>query len=419
MFNPSKLPAGLAAAAFGGTINTSKRFATPAMESAAKQYAEIHGCDVKTMSPERMRLMLALGAMQEQHAAESIGAGMLRRGDNGFSFAAGVPLRATENTTAADIADFTTQQIAYVRDLAEAWVLPEITTTIPLTGPTGFVHNENATRADSDAAYEVGSALLEGNDPTYTNCPTACEASNGVDLSITDTLVEYVCKRIAATYCYPANFAVQSQYGFRLDDRLLEYMREKLKRDVQKEVIDDMVANAGSVILWDATPAGGSYYASANPNEWQATLFQQIVEADSDIVANPEGRVGGATMVLADLLSVTRLRKLLPFQIRANYSSPATLNNSSIDEMQAAFGIIRDGAYPVVRVPTMADNTMLVQRKDDRDPTYAYLPWIVMQSMGMLLDPEKASVKMGMIHLYAKKAIRPGRMVEIRITPEV
>ena len=29
-----------------------------------------------------------------------------------------------------------------------------------------------------------------------------------------------------------------------------------------------------------------------------------------------------------------------------------------------------------------------------------------------------ASVKMGMMHLYAKKAVRSGRMVEIRITPE-
>lgn len=413
MFHPSRLPPGLAAVTEGNVIPTHRKW-TPALEAAAKQYAEANGCDVSTMSPARQRLMLSLGAIQEQHARES----RLIVGREGMQFGSGPAMRAQENTTAADIADFTTQQIAYVRDLAEAWVVPEIATTIPLTGPTGFVHRENATRANSDSAYEAGTALLEGKDPSYSDCPAACAAANGVDLSIDSELVEYVCKRLAATYCYPANFAVQSQYGFSLDGRLLELMREKLQRDVQTEIIDDMVANAGDIILWDATPAGGSYYASANPQEWQATLYNQIVEADSRIVADPQGRVGGATQILADLLTVTRLRKLVPFRIRGDYATAQTLNNPAIDEMQAAFGIANFGMYPVVRVPTMADNTMLIQRKDDRDPTYVYCPWIVLQSLGMLLDPSLAQVKMGMIHLYAKKAVRPGRMVEIRITPE-
>ena len=41
---------------------------TPASRAAARQYAEANGCDVKTMSPARQRLMLSLGAIQEQHA---------------------------------------------------------------------------------------------------------------------------------------------------------------------------------------------------------------------------------------------------------------------------------------------------------------------------------------------------------------
>ena len=413
MFHASRLPPGLAAVTEGNVIPTHRKW-TPALESAAREYAEAAGCDVKTMSPERMRLMLSLGALQERHASES----RLSIGSRGLQFGGAPAVAARENTTPADIDNFTTQQIAYVRDLAEAWVVPEIATTVPLTGPTGYIHRESATRADSDSAYIAGTALLEGIDPSYSDCPAACGAANGVNLSITPELVEYVCKRLAAVYCYPANFQVSSQYGFSLDGRLNELMREKLQRDVQTEIIDDMVANAGEIILWDATPAGGSYYASANPAEWQATLYNQIVEADSRIVADPQGRVGGATQILADLLTVTRLRKLVPFRIRGDYATAQTLNNPAIDEMQAAFGIANFGMYPVVRVPTMADNTMLVQRKDDRDPTYVYCPWIVLQSLGMLLDPELAQVKMGMMHLYAKKAVRPGRMVEIRITPE-
>jgi hypothetical protein len=184
------------------------------------------------------------------------------------------------------------------------------------------------------------------------------------------------------------------------------------------EVIDDLVANAASIIDWDATPDPTSWYASADPSIWQATLYTQIVEADKRIVANPDGRIGGATQVLADLDAEARLAKLIPYRHRSDWGGPATLNNAQIDAMQASFGITQLNRYPMLRVPTMADNTLIVQRKDDSDPTYVYCPWIVMQSLGMLLDPDLAQVRGGMIHLYAKKAVRPGRIVEIRITPE-
>lgn len=417
MFNVNRLPQALRDLTEGNTIACHRPWAL-ALEANVKKFAADRGCDVEKMSPQRMRLFAAMAALQTAHFDDARESGQLAFGRDGVSFGEGVGLRARENTTPADIADFTTQQIAFVRELAEAWVIPEIATTIPLTGPTGFVHRENATREDSDAAYEAGTPILEGKDPGYSDCPSACAEANGVDYAIDSELVTYVCKRLKATYCYPANFQVQSQYGFTLDSRLLWFLREKLLRDVQNEIIDDMVANAGSVILWDATPAVGSYYETANPQEWQATLYNQIVQADSDIVADPEGRVGGATQVLADLLTVTRLRKLVPFRIRADYASAQTLNNADIDAMQANFGIAMLGQYPTVRVPTMADNTMLVQRKDDADPTYVYCPWVPLHSLGMLLHPEKAQVQMGMMHLYAKKCIRPGRLVEIRITPE-
>jgi hypothetical protein len=417
MFHASRLPRALAEQASNGTIRTDLRW-KPALEAMAKEFAADHGCNVETMSPQRQRLMFALSAMQTLHTQEAASQGQLARGRNGFSFADGPGLRAQENTVPGDIADFTTQQIAYVRDLAEAWVVPEFTTVVPLTGPTGFIHREHAVRANSDDVYAEGYALLEGKDPSYSDCPAPCGEANGVDLTISSELVEYTCKRLKWVYCYPANFQVRDQYGFNLDARLMEYTRLKLLRDVQAEVVDDLVANAGDVIFWDATPPVGTYYETANPDEWQATLYDQIVEADKRIVADPDGRVGGATQVLTDLNSEARLAKLIPFRLRSDWGGPATLNNAQIDAMQQSFGITMLNRYPMLRIPTMADNTMIVQRKDDADPTYVYCPWIVMQSLGMLLDPDLAQVRGGMIHLYAKKVVRPGRIVEIRITPE-
>ena len=45
MFHASRLPPGLAAITEGGVIPTHRGW-TPALEAAAKQYAEANGCDV-------------------------------------------------------------------------------------------------------------------------------------------------------------------------------------------------------------------------------------------------------------------------------------------------------------------------------------------------------------------------------------
>ena len=407
-------------------------FEDATLEAKARESARKYGLFADKTDAQRAvlasrdRLFYALGQNQRVATESAAAQGQFFRGPTGVALnpmAVGMPahgalVRAEETTGAASIADFTRQQLAFVRDLAEQWVIPEICTTVAMTGPTAFVHRLNALRGDADDAYSAGTHLLVGNDPSYSDCPTECTDANDVDLSITSELVEYTCKRLKGQMSFVATQAAISQYGINLEGEVTYYIREKLKRDVQKEVIDDMVANAGTTIDWDATPAGGSYYASANPDEWQATLYDQIVEADADIVADPEGREGGATMVLGDLLSVTRLAKLNPFRIRTDFSAPATLNGANIDRMSQYFQVEQAGIYPVVRVPTMADNTMLVQRKDDANPTYVYAPWVALQSLGMFLDPATACMRVGVIHLYGKKAVRPGRMVQIRITPE-
>lgn len=427
------LPAEIQALTGGrNCIPVHRAFESADVEAKAQEAAKKYGLFAdrtdaqRAALADRARLFYTVGLNQKIATESAAAAGQFFRGPLGLAvnpMAVGMPasgalVSATETTGAASIADFTRQQLAFVRDLAEAWVIPEIATTIPMTGPTAFVHRLHALRGDADAAYSAGTELLVGNDPTYSDCPTECTDANDVDLEITSELVEYTCKRLKGQMPFVASQAAQSQYGINLEGEVSYYIREKLKRDVQKEVIDDMVANAGSTIDWDATPAGGSYYASANPDEWQATLYDQIVEADADIVADPEGRVGGATMVLGDLLSVTRLAKLNPFRIRTDFSAPATLNSATIDRMSQYFQVEQAGIYPVLRVPTMADNTMLVMRKDDNDPTYVYAPWVQLQSLGMFLDPATACMRVGMIHLYGKKAVRPGRLVEIRITPE-
>lgn len=396
--------------------------------AAARKYGVFKDVDPSKLGAyaDRDRLFYTLAMQQRIEAQEAAAAGRVFGGNGSFVMnpadlgmgANGAPRLAIETTGAADIADWTKQQIAFVRDLAEQWVIPEICTTVAMTGPTAFVHRLAALRGDSDAGYAQDSHLLVGNDPYYSDCPTECTDANDVDLNITSELVEYTCKRLKGQMSYVAAQAAQSQYGVNLEGEVRYYILEKLKRDVQNEVIDDMAANVGDTIDWDANVPGGGYYASANPDEWRSTLYDQIVQADADIVADPEGRVGGATMVLGDLNAVSFLAKLNPFRIRTDFSAPATLNGANIDRMNQYFQVEKAGIYPLVRVPTMASWSLLVQRKDDNDPTYVYAPWVALQSLGMFLDPATACMRVGAIHLYGKKAVRPGRMVGINITPE-
>jgi len=400
----------------GGCLDLGRRY--QALGAYYKALDEAGGVAryAKARSPAQ-RLNLIASQMAAQEAWSK---GLVRNGVMANHFGGGVlgewPGQPTSKPTAEaqvvpdDIAAFITQQLLFVEDLYEQFDWLEIITTIPMQGPRAFIHERQFTRCDDDGVYSSGSALNEGLDPSYTECPTDCGTANRICVTIGSETIEAECRRVGADYCWPAQWHLSSQYKMNLDAMLNEGMSIALKRDIQAAGLAALVASAGGSATFSRTPPVGSYFETANPLEYQRTYWETIRDLDMDIVRAVDGR-RGANILAGDPNSIQYLQELVPLDINHNLNAPRDgITMGSATEYENFQGTMRGGRYNTFLFPTMPEDTLLVMVRDDREPTFVFAPWIPFTDIGPLTLPLEAQTQMGMITLYGQTVIRPGRI---------
>lgn len=407
----------------GGCLDLGKRY--KALESFYKALDEAGGVKryAKARNPNE-RLNLVASQMAAQQAwmgsvtkgrtfAAHFGGGVLGKwpGQPGSA-----PEKAAEQVVPDDIAAFTTQQLLFVEDLYEQFDWLDIVTTIPMQGPRAFIHERQFTRCDASEHYSAGSALNEGLDPSYSECPTDCGTANRICVTIGSETIEAECRRVGADYCWPAQWHLSSQYGMNLDAMLNEGMSIALKRDMQAAGLNAIVASAGGTATFSRTPPIGSYYQTANPLEWQRTYWETIRDLDMDIVRAVDGR-RGANILAGDPNSIQYLQELVPLDINHNLNAPREgIAMGTATEYENFLGTMRGGRYATYLFPTMPEDTLLVMVRDDREPTFVFAPWIPFTDIGPLTLPLEAQTQMGMITLYGQTVVRPGRIQALLLT---
>jgi hypothetical protein len=386
----------------------------PLMEVMSEAYMEATGNDIDlTKLPmERQRLLASLGENVIAHHAAAVAAGagesLLRA-----SAEARQKLGLKETVTSADIVAFTTQQLAYVVDVFAPFIVQDVVSTVTMLGPTAYVHRQTFRREDACGFYSANSALVDGLDPACSECPAECDPSNGIDVEITASLVEAECRRLAGQYCIPANYHFSSQYGGNLADVLMEGITIELRRHIQAGLLALIVASAGGTHTWNRTPAAGSYWASANENEWKRQLWTVIRSANREILKDPDGRVS-ARILLGDVDGIGVLEDVVPLELVDQ--QPTNFSFGRADEMSAYLGRTKQDRFDVYRfLEGLPTDTLVLLDRNDQDPTVVFAPWIPITSMGMLTDPETGRVKIGAITLYGQTVLRPKRIRTISI----
>lgn len=412
-------PASLQMDGAEGGVLIHKRFANSKLERALNEHmerlSEVYAAhtgvtlDLTKLPRDRQRMLSVVSQNIIEHVRHCVASGRLDILAKTPEFRA---MFLKESTGTADVAAYTTQQLVFAVDQF-AMRSFDFLTQIPMTGPTAYVHRMLWEREDTAGFYTAGADLVDGLDPTYTECPTECTAANGIDLQVTSETVTAECRRLAATYCIPANWHMSSQYGRELPDMLELGLSEELARTTHADVVETVRANAGNTITsWTRTPAGGSVWESLNINEWKRELWQRVKTAQRNILLDPDGRVP-AMHIVGDVAGIGVLEDAVPTEF---VPFNADLLNSQGDAKSNFFDTVRAGQFMVHRViEGLPEDTLIVLARDDADPTYVYAPWIPITALQPFEDPEQAQVKLGAITLYGQSAIRSGRIEEIDI----
>jgi len=323
-----------------------------------------------------------------------------------------------ENIIPNDIAQFTKQSLAMVDMVFEQIVIDQLVDVRTMDGPTAFVHSMAYKQTDQ-GLYGPGENFNTGLDPNYSDCPAETEQSScadgaGVDFELSADVVTADCKRLQARYTVQAEQDLESQYGESMSDRLRNFMATELRREMQGEVIDQLIANALTSLSWSQTPAG--IYASLDPKIYQETLYDAIQEADNGIFKSADG-FRGANWIAGDPDGLLYLEQLQSFSITSDGSDRRDSVQGDIDSYSNKFGVANH-RYDIWKMRFMPEDTLLLGVKSDNPQEIGHIhaTYIPVSDLGVFRDPRSACVDLGVMTRYGNATIRPGLYAVVNIT---
>tara|TARA_R110001592_G_scaffold72890_7_gene222735 strand:+ start:2318 stop:3496 length:1179 start_codon:yes stop_codon:yes gene_type:complete len=345
----------------------------------------------------------------------------MRRGNIAAVFKADRDLFPTvnlsENIVPGDIATFTKQSLAMVDMVFEQIVIDQLVDVRTMDGPTAFVHTMAYQQGDA-GLYSTGTNFNTGLDPNYADCPSeaeaGCQAGAEVDFQLTATTVTADCKRLQARYTVQAEQDLESQYGDSLADRLRNFMATELRREMQGEVIDQLIANASTTVSWSQTPTG--IYTSLDPKIYQETLYDAIQDADNGIFKSADG-FRGANWVAGDPDGLLFLEQLNSFNITSDGADRSDSVRGDVDSYSNKFGVANH-RYDIWKMRFMPANTLLLGVKSDnpQEVGHIHATYIPVSDLGAFRDPRTACVDMGVMTRYGNATVRPGLFAVVNIT---
>lgn len=319
-----------------------------------------------------------------------------------------------ETIEGSDIAGFTKQSIAMVDMVFEQIVIDQLVSVQAMEGPTAFVHTMAYKQGDA-GLYSSGANFNSGLDPNYADDDgNACDPAASVDFELTASTITAEAKRLRAKYTLQAEQDLQSQYGMDLADRLRSFMATELRREMQGEVIDQLIANATTSVAWSSTPAG--IYASLDPKIHQETLYDAIMEADNGIFKSADG-FRGANWICGDPDGLLYLDQLNSFNITSGGLSREDNPRRDIDRYSNKFGVANH-RFDVWKMRFMPQNTILLGVKSDNPQEIGHIhaTYVPVSDIGMHRDPRTACVDLGVMTRYANSTIRPGLFATVDIS---
>jgi len=355
----------------------------------------------------RMQWVTALN--QRQHMLSARAGGMERDAFN---------VRAVrESTTPSDFDAFTTQALAFTRDVYADFVFPQLVTMRPMLGPRAFVQRMRLKRDQASDFYAANFYLNEGNDPSYTESPGDCTNSNTISMQITNDEIEAEARSLAWDICMPAQWHASSQYGINAQSELDGGLRLELQRATQSDGLSLMVNSAGGTQDYTVDPPAGSYYETADPKLWARVLWDRINQADRNSKTSTESR-RPLNLVIGDVEAIGLLSDLISHDLTDSRAGMPSDMGVGSNQLANLYGVTRGGRWRIFEVlEGMPENTLIVTRKDDADPVMIHGQWIPFTNLGTLVDPKARKITGGAISLYGQTVILPDAIQEIRITP--
>jgi hypothetical protein len=211
-------------------------------------------------------------------------------------------------------------------------------------------------------------------------------------------------RKLKAVWSYEAQQDLRSQHNLDAEAELTAVLAQEINLEIDRECVQDLRQNAGTVAAWDLATALGDTI-----KEKYESLYVKIVEV-SNVIHRKTLR-GGANFI------VTSPEVASIFETATAGFAPAPS-----ETFTSSLGIQYVGTvanrYRLYKDPLFPTNQLLMGYKGDSymDSGYFYCPYVPLTQTPVVLDPESFCPRKGILTRYGKKLLREGAKFYARLS---
>lgn len=211
-------------------------------------------------------------------------------------------------------------------------------------------------------------------------------------------------RKLKAAWTYEAQQDLRSQHNLEADAELTSILAQEINLEIDREILEDLRLNAGTVAAWDFNTALGDTI-----KERYESLYVKLVEI-SNVIHRKTLR-GGANWIVTS-----------PEVASIFETATAGFAPSPSDTFTSSLGVQYVGTvnrrWQVYKDPLFPSGQILCGYKGDSylDSGYYYCPYVPLTQTPVVLEPEGFCPRRGVLTRYGKKLLREGAKYYGRMT---
>jgi len=211
-------------------------------------------------------------------------------------------------------------------------------------------------------------------------------------------------RKLKAVWSYEAQQDLRSQHNLDAEAELTAVLAQEINLEIDREILQDLRLNAGTVAAWDYSTALGD-----TVKEKYESLYVKVVEV-SNVIHRKTLR-GGANW----LVTSPEVASIFETATAGFAPAPSETFTSSLGVQYV--GTINN-RWRLYKDPLFQSNQILMGYKGDSymDSGYFYCPYVPLTQTPTVLDPESFCPRRGILTRYGKKLLREGAKFYARLS---
>lgn len=235
------------------------------------------------------------------------------------------------------------------------------------------------------------------------------EGSGGrkMSLEIISQVAEATTRKLQAGWTIEAMQDLNSQHGLDIENEMTKALSAEIVQEIDAEIINDLLALAGTVQAYDFSTTSGTTYAPSFVGDRFANLGAVINYVANEIGRKTRRGVGNFIVVSPMVVSVLQSAAKAVFSpaVEGSFKGPNnTMLVGTLNGTIKVYSYLWNQAQPGTSAPAGSDKLLVGYKggNGEVDSGYFYAPYIPLMSSGVIVNPVTFQPVVSLMTRYAK-----------------